>query len=136
VAGGKRDMTQNQPIFISQLQGLFLPVLHFIKILFSRLFSDKTFHSCYFCSPTETAGTICLFSLLSAGVSQEEKGGEMDYITLLNLVLSTIIIALGVKRYAQSGVKAFIFIGLGFFMVGISQEQAFSVANPETCQTL
>ena len=40
--------------------------------------------------------------------------------TFLNLVLSLAILFLGVKRYLQSGVKAFIFIGLGFLMFAIS----------------
>jgi hypothetical protein len=44
----------------------------------------------------------------------------MDYTTIINLILSAAILVLGVKRYAQSGVKAFIFIGLGFLMFGIS----------------
>jgi hypothetical protein len=51
---------------------------------------------------------------------QEGGGGEMDYITLLNLALCAIILALGIRRYAQSGVKAFVLIGLGFLMFGIS----------------
>jgi hypothetical protein len=44
----------------------------------------------------------------------------MDFTTIINLILSAAILILGVKRYAQSGVKAFIFIGLGFLMFGIS----------------
>ncbi len=44
----------------------------------------------------------------------------MDYTIIINLILSAAILVLGVKRYAQSGVKAFIFIGLGFLLFGIS----------------
>jgi hypothetical protein len=44
----------------------------------------------------------------------------MDYIALLNLALCAIILGLGIRRYSQSGVKAFVFIGLGFLMFGIS----------------
>jgi hypothetical protein len=44
----------------------------------------------------------------------------MDYVTVINLILSVAILVLGIKRFAQSGVKAFIFIGLGFLMFGIS----------------
>lgn len=44
----------------------------------------------------------------------------MDLTTVLNLVLSITILILGVKRYLQSGVKAFAFIGIGFLMFAIS----------------
>ena len=44
----------------------------------------------------------------------------MDYTVLLNLVLSLTILFLGIKRYLQSEVKAFVFIGIGFFMFAIS----------------
>lgn len=44
----------------------------------------------------------------------------MDLTTVLNLILSLTILVLGVKRYFQSGVKAFAFIGIGFFMFAIS----------------
>jgi hypothetical protein len=44
----------------------------------------------------------------------------MDFTTLLNLVLSLTILFLGIKRYLQSEVKAFAFIGIGFFMFAIS----------------
>jgi len=44
----------------------------------------------------------------------------MDYYTIINLTLSVAILVLGIKRYSQSGVKAFIFIGLGFLLFGIS----------------
>ena len=44
----------------------------------------------------------------------------MDVTTVLNLILSLTILVLGVKRYLQSGVKAFVFIGIGFFMFAIS----------------
>jgi hypothetical protein len=44
----------------------------------------------------------------------------MNLTTVLNLVLSLSILVLGVKRYYQSGVKAFVFIGLGFFAFAIS----------------
>lgn len=44
----------------------------------------------------------------------------MDITTVINLILSLTILVLGIKRYLQSGVKAFIFIGIGFLMFGIS----------------
>lgn len=44
----------------------------------------------------------------------------MDLTTVLNLILSLTILVLGVKRYLQSGVKAFAFIGIGFLMFAIS----------------
>jgi hypothetical protein len=44
----------------------------------------------------------------------------MDYITIINLILSVAILILGIKRFMQSGVKAFIFIGLGFLLFGVS----------------
>jgi hypothetical protein len=44
----------------------------------------------------------------------------MDYVSMINLILSVTILVLGVKRFMQSGVKAFIFIGLGFLLFGIS----------------
>jgi hypothetical protein len=44
----------------------------------------------------------------------------MDYITIINLILSLAILVLGIKRFMQSGVKAFIFIGLGFLLFGVS----------------
>ncbi|MGO9380283.1 MAG: hypothetical protein ACLPN1_16510 [Dissulfurispiraceae bacterium] len=44
----------------------------------------------------------------------------MDFTTVLNLILSLTILVLGIKRYFQSGVKAFAFIGIGFFMFAIS----------------
>jgi hypothetical protein len=44
----------------------------------------------------------------------------MDLTTVLNLVLSLTILVLGVKRYLQSGVRAFLFIGIGFLMFAIS----------------
>ena len=44
----------------------------------------------------------------------------MDITTVLNLILSLTILVLGVKRYMQSGVKAFVFIGVGFLMFAIS----------------
>jgi hypothetical protein len=45
---------------------------------------------------------------------------ELDKITLLNLALSLTILLLGIKRYLQSEVKAFAFIGIGFLMFAIS----------------
>ena len=44
----------------------------------------------------------------------------MDFIVLLNLVLSLTILFLGIKRYMQSEVKAFALIGMGFLMFAIS----------------
>jgi hypothetical protein len=44
----------------------------------------------------------------------------MDFVTVLNLILSLTILGLGIKRYLQSDVKAFAFIGIGFLMFAIS----------------
>ena len=44
----------------------------------------------------------------------------MDIITVVNLVFSLSIVYLGIRRYMSSGVKAFLFVGLGFFMYAIS----------------
>jgi hypothetical protein len=44
----------------------------------------------------------------------------MDLTVVLNLVLSITIVVLGIKRYLQSEVKAFVFIGLGFLMFALS----------------
>jgi hypothetical protein len=45
----------------------------------------------------------------------------MDFTTtFLNLGLSLTILFLGIKRYLQSEVKAFAFIGIGFLMFAIS----------------
>jgi hypothetical protein len=45
-------------------------------------------------------------------------------IFVINLVLSLTIVALGIKRYMQSGVKAFALIGLGFLMFALSHASA------------
>jgi hypothetical protein len=44
----------------------------------------------------------------------------MDYVTGMNLLFCVIILILGIKKYKETGVKAFIFVGLGFTMFGIS----------------
>jgi hypothetical protein len=44
----------------------------------------------------------------------------MDYITIMNLTFCVLILILGVKKYKETGVKAFIFVGLGFTMFGLS----------------
>jgi hypothetical protein len=44
----------------------------------------------------------------------------MDIITLINLIFSVTILFLGMKKYKETGAKAFIFIALGFMMYGIS----------------
>jgi hypothetical protein len=44
----------------------------------------------------------------------------MDYITLLNLIFSIVIFILGLKKFMETSVKAFLFVGLGFFCYGIS----------------
>jgi hypothetical protein len=44
----------------------------------------------------------------------------MDIITLVNLIFSITILFLGIKKYKDTGAKAFIFIALGFMMYGIS----------------
>jgi len=44
----------------------------------------------------------------------------MDYITLVNLIFSITILFLGIKKYKETGAKAFLFIALGFLMYGIS----------------
>jgi hypothetical protein len=45
---------------------------------------------------------------------------SINWPVVVNLVLSLTILVLGVKRYAQSGVRAFVFIGIGFLMFAIS----------------
>jgi len=44
----------------------------------------------------------------------------MDIITLVNLIFCIIILFLGIKKYKETGAKAFIFIAFGFLMYGIS----------------
>lgn len=44
----------------------------------------------------------------------------MDIITLVNLIFSITILFLGIKKYKETGARAFIFIALGFLMYGIS----------------
>jgi len=44
----------------------------------------------------------------------------MDLITLINLIFSITILFLGMKKYKETGAKAFVFIALGFMMYGIS----------------
>lgn len=44
----------------------------------------------------------------------------MDYITIINLVFSITIVLLGVKKYKDTGAKAFLYIAAGFLMYGIS----------------
>jgi len=44
----------------------------------------------------------------------------VDIITLVNLIFSITILFLGIKKYKETGAKAFIFIALGFLMYGIS----------------
>ena len=44
----------------------------------------------------------------------------MDYITIMNLTFCVLILILGIKKYNKTGVKLFIFVGLGFTMFGIS----------------
>ena len=44
----------------------------------------------------------------------------MDYTTVMNLIFCLAILTLGIKKYKETGVKAFIFVGLGFTMFGIS----------------
>jgi len=44
----------------------------------------------------------------------------MDYVSLVNLIFSLTIVLLGLKKYKETGAKAFIYIALGFFMYGIS----------------
>ncbi len=44
----------------------------------------------------------------------------MDYISILNLLFSITIVTLGVKRYLQHQVKAFLFIGLAYVLFGFS----------------
>jgi hypothetical protein len=48
------------------------------------------------------------------------KGGSVDLITLINLIFSITILFLGIKKYKETGAKAFVFIALGFMMYGIS----------------
>jgi hypothetical protein len=44
----------------------------------------------------------------------------MDYVLVVNLILSLIIFFFGIKKYKDTGAKAFIYISLGFLMFGIS----------------
>lgn len=44
----------------------------------------------------------------------------MDYLTIINLTFCVLILILGIKKYNKTGVKVFIFVGLGFTMFGIS----------------
>jgi len=53
----------------------------------------------------------------------------MDYVSLVNLIFSLIIIFLGVKKFNDTGAKAFIFIALGFFMYGVSHFSAVMAFN-------
>lgn len=44
----------------------------------------------------------------------------MDLVLVANLIFSIAIVVLGIRRYQQTEVKAFLFIALGFLMYGIS----------------
>jgi hypothetical protein len=44
----------------------------------------------------------------------------MNYMYLLNLLFAVTILILGVKRYLQTEVKAFLFIGLAYALFGFS----------------
>lgn len=44
----------------------------------------------------------------------------MDMVLVANLVFSIVIVVLGIRRYQQTEVKAFLFVALGFLMYGIS----------------
>lgn len=44
----------------------------------------------------------------------------MDLVLVANLIFSTVIVVLGLRRYQQTEVKAFLFVALGFLMYGIS----------------
>jgi len=44
----------------------------------------------------------------------------MDYVTLMNLIFCILILLLGIKKWRDTGVKAFLLVGLGFTMFGIS----------------
>ena len=44
----------------------------------------------------------------------------MDYLTIVNLLFSVTIVILGLKKFKETGAKAFAFIALGFLMYGIS----------------
>ncbi len=45
---------------------------------------------------------------------------EFPWIRLVNLVFCIIILILGLRQYRKTGVKAYIFVGLGFVMYAIS----------------
>ncbi|HWR89661.1 MAG TPA: hypothetical protein VN260_05345 [Dissulfurispiraceae bacterium] len=45
---------------------------------------------------------------------------KLELMTIVNLAFCVVILLLGLRRYRQSGVRAFIFIGLGFLMYGVS----------------
>jgi hypothetical protein len=44
----------------------------------------------------------------------------MDIITLVNLIFCIVILFLGIKKFKETGAKAFVFIALGFMMYGVS----------------
>jgi hypothetical protein len=44
----------------------------------------------------------------------------MDIVLLANLIFSIAIVILGIRRYQQTEIKAFLFVALGFLMYGIS----------------
>jgi hypothetical protein len=44
----------------------------------------------------------------------------VDYLSLTNLLFSITIVTLGIKRYFQHDVKAFLFIGLAYVLFGFS----------------
>ena len=44
----------------------------------------------------------------------------MDLVLVANLIFSVAIVVLGIRRYKQTEVKAFLFVALGFLMYGIS----------------
>jgi len=44
----------------------------------------------------------------------------MDIVLLANLIFSIAIVILGIRRYKQTEIKAFLFVALGFLMYGIS----------------
>ena len=44
----------------------------------------------------------------------------MNYMYLLNLIFAATILVLGIKRFLQTDVKAFLFIGLAYALFGFS----------------
>lgn len=55
----------------------------------------------------------------------------IDWMSVINLIFCLIILVLGIRRNAKTGVRAFLLIGLGFTMFGISHVcKIFGISGP------